>query len=96
MLCIPEEYSYPRGIFEELFAGFEGRVHDLTRGRGLEEEEEFRHLMLELAAIVGTENDFVRRWLEEEEKTRKERDLKISGWRFLARGGANYEQDPIV
>ena len=24
MLCIPEEYSHPRGVFEELFAGFEG------------------------------------------------------------------------
>ena len=35
------------------------------------DEEGFRHPMLELAAIYGRENEFVRRWLEEEEKTRK-------------------------
>ena len=27
MLCIPEEYSHPRSVFEELFAGFEGTMH---------------------------------------------------------------------
>ncbi|RPB22376.1 hypothetical protein L211DRAFT_850684 [Terfezia boudieri ATCC MYA-4762] len=98
MLYIPEEHRNPRGEFEELFAEFGGHC---TWPQGGEEamEEEFLHPMLELAAIVGTENEFVRRWLEEEEqKKRRKRDLRISEWvnEFCGRGFANDAQDPIV
>ena len=48
---------------------FEGTVHGLAGG-----EEGFRHLMLELAAMSGAENEFVRRrWLEENEDLEKTR-----------------------
>ena len=43
----------------------------VLRGGG---EEGFRHLMLELAAMAGMENEFVRRrWLEENEDLEKAR-----------------------
>ena len=65
------EYSHSRGVFEELFAGFEGTIYLLSRGGevGVEDEdeddeEEFLHPMQELAMWVGTEKELVRSWLE--------------------------------
>lgn len=64
-------------MFEELFAEFGGPVHGLRGGEAI--KEEIQHPMLELAVMVGPENEFVRRWLEEEEqKKRRERDLRIN------------------
>ena len=36
-------------------------IYSLAGGGGIEEVEGFRHPMLELAAIYGIENEFVRR-----------------------------------
>ena len=64
MMRIPEERTYPRGGLEGTQA-----VHSLAGG-----EEGFRHLMLELTAMAGAENEFVRRrWLEENEDPEKTR-----------------------
>jgi len=43
-------------------------------------EGKFQHPMLKLAAIYRAEHEFVRRWLEEEEQKRRERNVGFSKW----------------
>jgi len=60
-------------------------MHGLAGGREMKEEEEFRRPMLELAMIYRAEDEYVRRWLEEE---KGERDLGICEWLNGSCGGA--------
>lgn len=57
MLCIPEEYTHPKGMFEELYTGLGGPVHELAgaqgdgRGGG-DNKLEFVHAVLEVVVMV--------------------------------------------
>jgi len=84
MLWLPDQYHHPRGIFEELYAGFEGVVHDFPEeddddGEDVDEPEV--HGLLELVRMIGTGDESIRRWvMEEEERVRKEKETRVEEW----------------
>ncbi|KAF8419432.1 hypothetical protein EV426DRAFT_288333 [Tirmania nivea] len=88
MLHIPEDYTHPRGVFEELFAEVQGVVHYLSEDEeievgALEEEEDAPRVgsMLELVRMIGTADEATMRWVaEEDERINGEREEWIEEW----------------
>jgi len=88
MLHIPEDYTHPNGVFEELFAGFQGVVHYLSEDGEIEvgvEEEDLGEpgigSMLELVRMIGTADEGTMRWVaEEEERIKREKEERIEEW----------------
>ena len=75
-LQIPGECAHPRSVFEELYADFPGVIHYLSEDGEADREQietqgdEYPEVpgLLELLKMIGTGNEGLKRWMEEEEK----------------------------